>query len=336
MTRALARRPWGHVDWILGGFPAEHWSVIACVATEDRWPAALACVADAGCLSDVTLFQVAPTAAGPAQHTAQARLDAEAALAERRFGAVSEAHHLFERLEVLVRSVRRFLSTAQSNIIIDISCFPKRFFFPIVKLLSEAPNVVNLVVTYTHAEGYADGRLAEDPEPSRPLPMFTGALEQHGPQKLVVSTGVEPLGLPQIVEGEGGFPSVSVLVPFPAPPPLGKRNWEVLRLIDKSQGLRHGDLVGIDVNDVPRTFAHLDRVANSHPERLSFAPFGAKPVSLAMCLYALSVEPERRPAVLYTQPRRYAAEYSHGIRQTDGRPHVSGYIVRHEGRSLYA
>ncbi len=65
------------------------------------------------------------------------------------------------------------------------------------------------------------------------------------------------------------------------------------------------------------------------------APYGPKPLSLAMCLFALSVPVEHRPAVVYTQPQVYAPKYSTGIGTVNGRPDVRGYAVTWAGHRLY-
>lgn len=331
----MAGHPWGRLDWILEGASVGGWSVIACLSPEERWSAALEAVLKLDKLEHQTLIRIEPAGLGHHRALGHALMGKQIEVAKQLVAHDGEVHQLFERHEDLARGIRRFVQAAGANVLIDISCFPKRFFFPIMKLVLAESKASNVVVCYTHAGEYATASLSEDPEPASPLPMFMGALAAAEAETLVIAAGAEALGLSQILDGDGGFGRVKVLYPFPAPPPLGRRNWDFLRVVMSSTNIGAEDLIGIDPNDVPRVFASIEKIGGTQPEALTLAPYGPKPVSLAMCLYALALQPERRPAVIYTQPKCYNPAYSTGVSMRQGEKRITGYAVRLAGESLY-
>src|SRR5947207_322696 len=108
-------------------------------------------------------------------------------------------------------------------------------------------------------------------------------------------------------------------------------SWEFVRRLES--GLpRHGnEPIRVHALDVSEAFDHI-RSATDNGRRYSIlAPFGPKPISVAMGIYAaLSKNP-----VYYTQPRAYNPNYSSGTKRIEGQPQTYGYCVRLEGRDLY-
>lgn len=331
---SVAGRPWGPLGWLAQRAP--QWSVICCLSPEERWATVVEQLVEQDRVDWLTLIEIGASGLGSQRVAAEAQLSARRTQALDRLGKVGEAHELFERHDQMAESIRRFIGSAGANILIDISCFPKRFFFPIIKLVTETASAAsNIVVAYTHAEHYPAGHLSENPEPASSLPMFMGALAGIVSGTLIVAVGAEPLGLAQIVDAGGSFDAIKVLYPFPAPPPLGRRNWEFLQLLSKARHLDREDVIGIDPSDVPRIFERLLRLGGVAAERLTLAPYGPKPVSLAMCLFALAQPAERRPDVVYTQPKSYNPMYSAGVAMRQGQPWVTGYALKLDGESLY-
>jgi hypothetical protein len=66
-------------------------------------------------------------------------------------------------------------------------------------------------------------------------------------------------------------------------------------------------------------------------ETADLAPFGPKPMSLAMCIYAALTEAQ----VFYTQPSSYRPDYSVGISQVGGEPEIYAYWIRMSGTTTY-
>ncbi len=87
----------------------------------------------------------------------------------------------------------------------------------------------------------------------------------------------------------------------------------------------------LEAADLPGAFQHITQLASEVEMKPAFAPFGPKPTSAAMCLYAS----HHGCAVYYPQPRVYHPDYSQGVRKVDGRPGVSAYWIKHENRKLY-
>ena len=66
------------------------------------------------------------------------------------------------------------------------------------------------------------------------------------------------------------------------------------------------------------------------------APFGPKPLSLAMCMYGIDCRRRKWPVEIgYTQPTAYSDEYSTGVALRDGEPVIHAYCLKLDGRNLY-
>ncbi len=89
--------------------------------------------------------------------------------------------------------------------------------------------------------------------------------------------------------------------------------------------------------DLPQNFNALKRVTDNGSRTSLVAPYGPKPVSLAMCLFALAAESAGKPEVpaYYAQPTRYALDYTTGIHANTQGPIVYGYPTRLNTRELY-
>ncbi len=66
--------------------------------------------------------------------------------------------------------------------------------------------------------------------------------------------------------------------------------------------------------------------------KLSFAPFGPKTFSVAMCLYAI----QKDSAVYYPQPTVYHPDYSIGIKNNEPSEAVNAYWIKQGGINLYS
>ncbi|MBC8432538.1 MAG: hypothetical protein H8D96_11530 [Desulfobacterales bacterium] len=228
-----------------------------------------------------------------------------------------------------------FLSVSKKNVIIDISTLPKRFFFSIMRRLLETSTSDTIIATYTRPEKYDTSRpLAIDPEPWRALSGFQEAYPEPKRKMLIVGLGYEPLGLPQILK-EGNFAgeSIRLLFPFPATPAGYLRNWEFVRNLDSEVGPYQHDPVRVNGYDLSGIFDYIRAITDHGREYAVFAPYGTKPMSLAMCLYA--IYNTEKAAVYYTQPLSYNPRYSTGIKMVDGIPETYAYCLRLNRRNLY-
>ena len=329
-------RPWGQLNWLMGKLPAANWSFLGTLGTEDRCTAAY--------------LQLAPTV-GPKRLLKI--LDphiAEAALFHQRFkeiqatfeggGAGAEdivEANLLQNIDRIAEISEAFRNESDGKIVLDISSMPKRWFFPIMRFLSQDPEVRDLIVCYSVAGKYGD-QLSSDPLPLGPLPTFDQPRAEANYDDLVVGVGFAPLGLKDLFEAD--IEKIRYLFPFPPGPPNYFRNWEFLRSLEsevENRNLRTEDRWQVHTFDVPDAFEALCRVTNGGDRTCALAPLGPKTHSLAMCLFALALERAgRQPAhVYYTQPRRYALDYSVGTASYDGAPDIKAYCVKLNGRHLY-
>jgi hypothetical protein len=216
------------------------------------------------------------------------------------------------------------------SVIFDISSMPKRFFFPLLKRLLNTDAVRNLVVCYTTPATYDSGPLSGDPEDWDILPGFRtqdDETQKLAAKRLVVNVGFMPEGLLEHLGEDDPEAFVHFLVPFPAPARILQRTWaSVARLVgDPSHSINHC-FWRTAPQDMPEAYDRLVSLSSAGQHPLSLAPFGPKPISAAMCIYAA----QTGMPVYYSQPKTYAPGYSTGISK------VLGYWVKHGGTNLYA
>ncbi len=194
-----------------------------------------------------------------------------------------------------------------AQVLLDISCLPKRFFFLMIKLALKMRNIESLLVAYTQAgdAGYTYEHLAGDPEDVKAIPGF--APMEDEPEMLVVGLGFEPLGLSQLIgEYRDRERDIRVLLPFPPGQPYSRRIWRSLLLL----GLEGEHAVRrVSAMDAFESCGAIENIAEGRDIAPALAPYGPKPVSLGMCLYAI----RRGSPVFYTQPRFYHPDYTVGV-----------------------
>ncbi len=223
------------------------------------------------------------------------------------------------------------LSSKGGTIILDITCMPKRFFFIAVKVIIEA-KIKNFMVTYSRPEKYCDnGELASNPDELDALPFFDGDLPKEKQENLVLSIGHSELGLIGALEETAPRLNLHVLFPFPPGPPSIEKNWRFMQGV-KRLGFSNQpvDPIRVSATNVSDAFDYMVSITKSHPTLL--APYGPKPTSLAMCLFAL----KSNSKVVYTQPRSYNPYYSEGIGITEsGKLAIYAYWINIDGENLY-
>ena len=331
-------RPWGQISWVLDRLPKHEWDLIGSLSTQDRCLTTYEVLRARGVLGEVVLLQVLDVGS-PYEDTRDAMLDDRRQIFLGLGGELEqiETHDLFERLERLLTSFRGFASRAGGNLMIDISCLSKRFFFPLVKLILASDRFQNIIAAYTIPMDYAHEPLVEDPEPWTNLPMFLPPYPEPEEKHLIVGLGYEPLGLPQLIQGEDlEAVQLHLLFPFPATLPGVQKNWEFVRQLEPNLGKATRRPIRVNSYDVSEVYDRLLSLTNYGERYAILAPYGPKTMSLAMCLYAVSKKASAiPPAVHYTQPRIYNPRYSSGVKTIAGRPEVYAYCLRLAGVDLY-
>jgi hypothetical protein len=243
-----------------------------------------------------------------------------------------QVHPLLDAHENIVSAVDKFLGLAGSDIIVDISCFPKRFFFPFLKRILAVQSIRNLVVTYTVPAEYYQGTLAEDHRSLAPLPLFgIEEFPEPKPQVAIISIGFVPLGISELVNPDQHGVEFKLLFPFPPGPPNFQRNWRFVAQLEETLPLQSEPL-RVEAYNVPDTFDHIVEITSHGKRPAVFAPYGPKPISLAMCLFAIATG----SPVYYTQPQTYHPQYSTGVKKINGSLLSYGYCLRINGRDLYS
>ncbi len=329
-------QPWGHVDWTLTGVGCDAWSLLGSLSVEDRSLAVLRYRTDV--LKSIRLLAIQdPEAADNralADKLSQRRSQAQAIVGENLSAPDVD---LLASLDTMSHELGVFLRDAGPNVLLDISALPKRWFFPLTRMLLGNPEVRNLVATYTSAQSYGE-RLAENPEQIRVIPGFYAEDGRTEHKAFIVGIGFEPLGLYSLLhEIKPG--KIQLIFPFPPGPPGYNRNWRFTREIDAltQAEIQPLDRVHIHMYDCPQVFAALSKMTQAGEKTSALAPYGPKPISLAMCLFSIAAENSGKPRVpvYYAQPRSYAVDYSTGVRHYNGKPDIQAYCLKLDGRSLY-
>ena len=331
-------RPWGHVDWLRDRLSARPWSFLACCGSEPR-SIALANYLDRNRLRDVEIVAIHDLdPLDPAAHKERLLLNRDSL--EGRGYQPDEIRdvELLAGLDDIRGPVDRLTANGSTRVIIDITSLPKLWFFPIIQAVLEDDQFEDVIVTYTSATDYSD-KLSENLGPLRVLPGFFTEDGRTQHESIIVGIGFEPLGLVSLLKDQVSN-KIRLIFPFPPDPPVQRRNWMFVKQIEdltKNRRIDPPDRVHIDMYDCPQVFDALCDMTNNGHQTSAIAPYGPKTVSLAMCLFALAVAAAGRPRVpvYYAQPRRYALDYTSGIRMRGNAPDVSGYCLRLAGRNLY-
>jgi hypothetical protein len=221
-------------------------------------------------------------------------------------------------------------SGAKDTVILDVTCLPKRYFFFFIKLLLRNADIKNVLIAYTQPGigGYASPHLSENPDEVRALPGFAPTGE---PTTLVVSVGFESLGLPQFLsEYRDKQRRIVLLMPFPPGQPYAQRTWQTLQKFGVSDiGNNTRRIAAIDAFDAVRQLQAIEEAERARAiepglVRLALAPYGPKPISVGMALYAIMSD----APVFYTQPKQYHPDYSSGTGES------WGYVIKYNGNQI--
>lgn len=328
----MKHRPWGRIDWALSLSGQKSWHFVGAMGTEERSLCSWTQISQLGVLSGSQFVEIEDIDSEKYRERTQVAIESRRRQLVERGGDLTTV----ERMELMselfrIGSFATRAEAASPSIILDITSLPKRFFFPILRTLTLSSRTKNLLVTYTSPATYApdDEPLYEDIEPWRVLPGFGGSGSSGA--YWVVSVGFLIERLRHYV---GGNPTekMKVLIPFPSPLSALRRTWEAVANLEQGHLESRFEKIRVDPLDISAAFDRICSIAGKPEKQLAFAPFGPKPTSAAMCLFAM----QRDSSVHYPQPTVYHPEYSRGIRNDDPGVAVNAYWVKHEGENLYA
>jgi hypothetical protein len=331
-------RPWGPLDWILKKLPGRLWGMLGSLSTEDRCVATFAEL-HPGARAGSRFLRILDPDMPVTEPFAERHDEMRAKLLEAgcpEDGIIDVP--LLASIDSMRSELEAFLTQGGEHLILDISTMPKHWFFPLAKFLTRHPNVTTLLVTYASAASYGRA-LSSNPNPLRALPSFGSDDARLEHETAIVGIGFEPLGLDELY-AQHTIQKVRYIFPFPPGPPGFHRNWAFVRTLERSIRNREADQDDrwhIDMYDCPAVFDALLRVTRDGTGTSVLAPYGPKTTSLAMCLFANAVDSAGLPQapVYYAQPKRYAIDYSSGVRLRGGRPDIQAYCIRVDGRNLY-
>ena len=357
-------RPFGPLSWLLGKFSGiGPWSIIGALSAEDRCLTATQEIRKLFPGASAKLLSITPRfdTKTPTRPLSKFVIESERRRAFnlrrvefefREHVAIDDVGSFLQEDGELNKKLAVLAEQAASNVVLDISTMPKRYFFPLLTQLCESSQVRNLLVTNTSPVSYGEV-LAGDADNWKPLPLYEGDPFNESPEvTLIVGVGYHPLNIQEIMEENKSIRvHMKLFFPFPSIHPGFIPNWKFVEHINKHRrppGSNSDiDIVRVPVGDVSLTFDRLlQQTKGGQTNSLILAPYGPKPMSLAMCLLGIArrakgFDPETDAPNLptkigYTQPSWYHPEYSREVRIVNGLPDVMAFCVRLNGRNLYA
>lgn len=319
------------------------WCFVGCISHEERCLAALKVLGQTGIHPTlVRIFDEDPIS--DVDERSSLEIQTVAAVA----AGVSRDDIIDAPLLATIDNIETILAhavTGHAGAIVDISSFPKRWFFVIARLLREISQLDNVIFTYSLGTKYANV-LSSNPEIVRTIPTFTSIDRRATCDMALIGIGYHSHSVLDLFDIERPK-AITMLFPFPPGPPGIARNWKFVERLELSirsdsganENLENGGVGHLHLGalDLPQNFNALKRLTNDGARTSLVAPYGPKPVSLAMCLFALAAESANKPEVpaYYSQPTRYALDYTTGIHSSEGNPVVYGYPTRLNARELY-
>lgn len=305
-------RPWGPASWVLEKLPGRKWSLFGCLGPEERSLAIWEHVRSRAMQDKSFFIRIQPNSSRYLREY-EDRIKMRIERLEQIGRPTEEIAEpgLFATDAEIVQLVDHFVSICERNVILDFSCFPKRFFFPFVKRLLSKSKIETLLATYTIPERYSSELLAEDHQAFAHLPMFgPSQFPEKKVELVVVTAGFMKLGLAELLEPYKTDVKIQTILPFPPGLPAYHRNWEFIREMEKTLPAGLAPPIRIEAYDCADAFNHLAKLTLNGAKNAILAPFGPKPLSLAMCLFATLAG----QVVYYTQPTVYNPDYSMGIK----------------------
>lgn len=334
-------RPWGNVRWLLGKLQITDWVTLGCIATESRSCESVVNYKDFS--SNFVMLKITDPQPLKSEKVAEAYTASESHLIsipdDQKNIIDSELMATLDDLEDYIE----LCIEKSPSVIIDITSFPKRWFFPFIQMMINDERVVNLVAVYTQGENYAVN-IAENPEPLRPLPGFITADERSSHDHAFVGVGFHDLGMLKLL-GADSVKKLNLMFPFPPGPPGTKKNWKFVEQINRKIGSDIPNenfseplsLHFLPALDASEAFTAMSNITRQGQMTSIMAPYGPKPISLAMCMFAIAADNAdlRDVPVYYSQPQRYAIDYTENALSSEEGLESWAYALKLDGRSLY-
>lgn len=323
-------RAWGLLDWALGLSKRRKWKFVGCIGPEERSIATLVAMARRRLVGEKILLKIeepnSPYAETAKQHLA--RREKECRAAKLKLDIIS--YELLSPITV----TDPICDSPSPSVALDITSLPKRYFFYLLKRYLVSPDVKDLVVTYAFPERYPTSALTEDHDFWDALPTFRQpdpVREDRAHRRLIVNIGFIPDGLIAHLEGLTVEKQIDLVIPFPAPISSVQRAWQSVWALTSTHHEARFHECRVGANDLCEAFELILSLLPQDTNLVSFAPFGPKPISAAMCLYATMTG----SPVYYAQPKIYLPNYSIGIGKIGGLPKIYAYWIKHDGKNLY-
>ena len=332
-------RPWGRPAWLFGmpSIRACEWFLIGCVSTQNRCQSVLLHNNRSLKIARAGFIEVTDGESVFSQASAE-RVRANRLGINRIIPPNSEiiTIGLLDPILMIKNKISQWVAISGGNIVFDVSTFPERFCFPILRWLTESRDIKSLVVTYMLPERYTNFDLGYDSQDWGQLPTFVKEtpFKSSSVEHVIVGVGFLPYSLPDWLKKTYESPDfkITLLLPFPAPPSNVNRAWEFVRRIEKDLKLKDDrQIARISAHDLCGAYQRIEGITRTGRSSAVFAPYGPKTHSIAMCLHALKYSSE----VYFTQPTYYHPEYSTGIEMHAGVPSGYAYAVRIDGNDFY-
>ncbi|MCB1667872.1 MAG: hypothetical protein KDI24_05885 [Pseudomonadales bacterium] len=320
---------------ILSCVDVDTWDLITCISTEERTFAVADNLQKMELLGRVGGIKILGHPLNQELQKFTESLSSQTEIGQAAFG------HEFSSAEFELLSKAGDLNTWYENfvgdsesIVLDISCFPKKFFFLLAKLIIRDERIKNFIACYSVPEKYGKLPLSSQDEPCQTLPAFNDDNVSDDLYDLVlIGVGYSAMAFPSFLSANCHAGDVELLLPFPPGPPSYQRNWQFIKNINDAF-LHEEDIepTRVSARNVPSIFEQICLLTENGKRKTWFAPYGPKPMSLAMCLYACTVG---NCAVYYTQPKVYSLKYSLGVRKMDDMNEAFAYFVKLGGNQIY-
>ena len=333
-------RVWGLLESVVKSADVGAWAFVGCVSMEHRSTVALLLSRKHWAMSSELMFSIADSSESRffARSMELTRVNQRTLMDRGVSVDVFRERNLLDPFGAIESDIDKFLDgCGAENLIFDITSMPKKFFFFVIKRAIQLQDKFrNILATYSEPERYSEAPLAENPQHWSTLPGFDGPLQLPEGRRVVIAMGFEPLGLPDLVmQGEFAGVETHLLFPFPTPPDRIRKNWEFAKDLfpNPPSALRFQHVDGLNVPDV---FDVLSDIGRDGETQMTLAPYGPKPVSLAMALYAGRHDSGKNAtAVYYTQPMAYNPDYSSGLRTIGGKLGIHCYAIKRLDQFLY-
>lgn len=326
----MSYRPWGNIQWLLPkAISGKSWTFCGCISAEERCLGAYNTLRQAAVdLNSKFIIVHDP----PSKYTSEINDRTNEFLrllkSYERNAKVDNFDLEYSDMGKIYDYIQSIINDSNGNIIVDISCFPKRFFFPLVKWIYKSDKMNNLIILSSTPNSYRSGRLAENFAEWSTLPFFFDFNENQKKDIVFISVGHMPMASLSPIQDIASSEKLRLFFPFPGHPDSFMLTWQfVFEIKEQFPDRQIPETIRVSAANCSGLYDHLIARSStlSTRDNVLLAPFGPKPLSLAMALFATNFD----APVYYTQPRLYYPDYSSGVATT------VGYSLILESRKLY-